>query len=49
MTAGLLQYDPAHAAVALQFAEAMRQAALRVRLPTTGEPVQIRVGIHSGA
>ncbi|KAG2434972.1 hypothetical protein HYH02_012167 [Chlamydomonas schloesseri] len=44
--AGEVDCDQAHAVVS--FAQAMLRAAASVRLPTSGEPVRIRVGIHSG-
>ncbi|KAG2488317.1 hypothetical protein HYH03_013167 [Edaphochlamys debaryana] len=40
--------DPMHSERAFAFAKAMLAAAREVRLPTTGEPVEIRVGMHSG-
>ncbi|KAG2434862.1 hypothetical protein HXX76_007745 [Chlamydomonas incerta] len=40
--------DPHQADAVVSFAKAMLRAAASVRLPTTGEPVRIRVGIHSG-
>ncbi|GLC71950.1 hypothetical protein PLESTF_001188000 [Pleodorina starrii] len=40
--------DPQHAQRTVQFAKALLRAAAGVRLPTTGEPVRLRVGIHSG-
>ncbi|GIL79812.1 hypothetical protein Vretimale_12429 [Volvox reticuliferus] len=40
--------DPQHAHRTVQFAKALLHAASAVRLPTTGEPVRLRVGIHSG-
>ncbi|KAG2435629.1 hypothetical protein HXX76_006832 [Chlamydomonas incerta] len=41
--------DPLHAYRTVQFAKALLRAASSVRLPTTGEPVKLRVGIHSGS
>ncbi|PNH06625.1 Soluble guanylate cyclase 88E, partial [Tetrabaena socialis] len=41
--------DPQHANSTVQFAKALLRAASRVSLPTTGQPVRLRVGIHSGA
>ncbi|KAG2499262.1 hypothetical protein HYH03_002840 [Edaphochlamys debaryana] len=41
--------DPQQADRVFGFAQAMLRAAACVALPTTGEPVRIRVGIHSGA
>ncbi|KAG2490282.1 hypothetical protein HYH03_011234 [Edaphochlamys debaryana] len=40
--------DPRQADQVFSFAQAMLHAASAVTLPTTGEPVRIRVGIHSG-
>ncbi|GIL52795.1 hypothetical protein Vafri_8471 [Volvox africanus] len=40
--------DPQHAHRTVQFAKALLHAASTVRLPNTGEPVRLRVGIHSG-
>ncbi|GLI68031.1 hypothetical protein VaNZ11_012354 [Volvox africanus] len=40
--------DPHHAHRTVQFAKAILHAASAVRLPNTGEPVRLRVGIHSG-
>ncbi|GFR52069.1 hypothetical protein Agub_g14591 [Astrephomene gubernaculifera] len=40
--------DPQHAHRTVHFAKALLRAASAVRLPTTGEPVRLRVGIHSG-
>ncbi|KAG2424076.1 hypothetical protein HYH02_015232 [Chlamydomonas schloesseri] len=40
--------DPHQADAVVTFAKAMLRAAASVRLPTTCEPVRIRVGIHSG-
>ncbi|KAG2433051.1 hypothetical protein HXX76_008778 [Chlamydomonas incerta] len=40
--------DASQADKVFAFARAMLRSASRVRLPTTGEPVKIRVGIHSG-
>jgi class 3 adenylate cyclase len=40
--------DPQHAARTVAFAKALLTTAASVRLPTTGEPVRLRVGIHSG-
>ncbi|KAG2435681.1 hypothetical protein HXX76_006881 [Chlamydomonas incerta] len=41
--------DPLHAYRTVQFAKALLQAASDVRLPTSGQPVKLRVGIHSGS
>lgn len=43
------EVDPLHAVRVMEFAKAMIEAAAEVRLPTTGEPVQLRIGIHSGS
>ncbi|KAG2485334.1 hypothetical protein HYH03_015916 [Edaphochlamys debaryana] len=40
--------DPHQADRVFAFAQAMLRAAKRLQMPTTGEPVKIRVGIHSG-
>ncbi|KXZ40834.1 hypothetical protein GPECTOR_2019g1039 [Gonium pectorale] len=40
--------DPLHAEKVFMFAKAMLSAAAQVRLPTSGGPVRMRVGIHSG-
>ncbi|KAG2501657.1 hypothetical protein HYH03_000161 [Edaphochlamys debaryana] len=40
--------DPQHAYRTVQFAKALLRVAATVCLPTTGEPVRLRVGIHSG-
>ncbi|PNH12621.1 Soluble guanylate cyclase 88E [Tetrabaena socialis] len=40
--------DPLHAYRTVQFAKALLHAARHVNLPTTGTPVRLRVGIHSG-
>ncbi|KAG2485340.1 hypothetical protein HYH03_015921 [Edaphochlamys debaryana] len=40
--------DPHQADRVFAFGQAMLRAASRVLMPTTGEPVKIRVGIHSG-
>ncbi|KAG2433540.1 hypothetical protein HYH02_012657 [Chlamydomonas schloesseri] len=40
--------DPEHAHRVFAFAKAMLEAASRVKLPTTGGPVRIRVGLHTG-
>ncbi|KAG2450895.1 hypothetical protein HYH02_004727 [Chlamydomonas schloesseri] len=41
--------DIEHAERVFAFAQAMLEAAAQVRLPTTGGPVRMRIGIHSGA
>ncbi|GLI61095.1 hypothetical protein VaNZ11_003375 [Volvox africanus] len=41
--------DPLHAMRVVAFARAMLEEAAKVALPSTGEPVQVRVGIHSGS
>ncbi|GIL81264.1 hypothetical protein Vretifemale_10317, partial [Volvox reticuliferus] len=41
--------DPLHAMRVLAFARAMLEEAAKVALPSTGEPVQVRVGMHSGS
>ncbi|KXZ52524.1 hypothetical protein GPECTOR_9g568 [Gonium pectorale] len=40
--------DPLHAVRVFTFAKAMLAAAREVALPTTGQPVEIRIGIHTG-
>lgn len=40
--------DELHAAKVLAFAKAMLREAAGVRLPTSGQPVQMRIGLHSG-
>ncbi|KAG2493386.1 hypothetical protein HYH03_008518 [Edaphochlamys debaryana] len=40
--------DPLHATRVMSFAKAMLREAAKLRMPLTGEPLQIRVGIHSG-
>ncbi|KAG2495778.1 hypothetical protein HYH03_006023 [Edaphochlamys debaryana] len=40
--------DPLHALRVVEFARAMLAEASKVALPNTGEPVEVRVGIHSG-
>ncbi|GLC35586.1 hypothetical protein PLESTM_000340300 [Pleodorina starrii] len=40
--------DVQHAAAVFRFAKAMLEAARQVPSPTTGEPVALRIGIHSG-
>ncbi|KAG2425947.1 hypothetical protein HXX76_013320 [Chlamydomonas incerta] len=40
--------DPLHAMRVVAFARAMLEEAANVLLPNTGEPVKMRVGIHSG-
>ncbi|GIM15965.1 hypothetical protein Vretimale_18640 [Volvox reticuliferus] len=45
---GNRQPDPHHARRVFEFAKAMLVEASAVPLPTNGEPVQVRVGIHSG-
>ena len=42
------ELDPDHARKVFAFAVDMLEAARNVRLPNTGGPVQLRVGIHSG-
>ncbi|GAX84207.1 hypothetical protein CEUSTIGMA_g11630.t1 [Chlamydomonas eustigma] len=46
---GLQHDDPDHARTMVRFALAMQDAANQVLMPTTGMPVKIRVGIHSGS
>ncbi|GFR48461.1 hypothetical protein Agub_g10364, partial [Astrephomene gubernaculifera] len=41
--------DPLHAMRVVDFARAMLEEAAKVALPSTGEPVQVRVGLHSGS
>ncbi|KAG2499614.1 hypothetical protein HYH03_002553 [Edaphochlamys debaryana] len=40
--------DPLHAMRVVAFARAMLEEAAKVALPNTGEPVKLRVGMHSG-
>ncbi|GIL79504.1 hypothetical protein Vretifemale_8788, partial [Volvox reticuliferus] len=40
--------DPLHAERVLAFAKAMLVAARQVVMPTNGQPVEIRVGLHTG-
>ncbi|KAG2448053.1 hypothetical protein HYH02_007080 [Chlamydomonas schloesseri] len=40
--------DPLHAVRVMEFAKAMLRAAREVRMPHNGEPVRLRVGLHSG-
>ncbi|GIL50078.1 hypothetical protein Vafri_6393 [Volvox africanus] len=40
--------DPLHAVRVMEFAKAMLRASREVRMPHTGEPVQMRIGLHSG-
>ncbi|KXZ52603.1 hypothetical protein GPECTOR_9g648 [Gonium pectorale] len=40
--------DPMHAEKVFMFAKAMLAAAREVAMPTTGRPVEIRIGIHTG-
>ncbi|KXZ53574.1 hypothetical protein GPECTOR_6g491 [Gonium pectorale] len=40
--------DPLHAHKVFTFAKAMLAAAREVRVPTSGEPVSIRIGMHTG-
>ncbi|KAG2491445.1 hypothetical protein HYH03_010231 [Edaphochlamys debaryana] len=40
--------DELHAAKVFAFAKAMMRETAEVLLPTTGEPVQMRIGLHSG-
>ncbi|GFR42209.1 hypothetical protein Agub_g3100, partial [Astrephomene gubernaculifera] len=42
------QEDPLHAVKTMEFAKAMLRASRDVRLPHTGEPVRMRIGLHSG-
>ncbi|KXZ56609.1 hypothetical protein GPECTOR_1g549 [Gonium pectorale] len=46
--AGLDAASPRHADQAFAFAKAMLRAAREVALPTSGEPVEIRIGLHTG-
>ncbi|KAG2434288.1 hypothetical protein HXX76_008012 [Chlamydomonas incerta] len=45
---GNTKADPLHANKVFMFAKAMLAAAREVKMPSTGEPVQIRIGISSG-
>ncbi|KXZ49017.1 hypothetical protein GPECTOR_23g106 [Gonium pectorale] len=40
--------DELHAVRVMEFAKAMLRASRTVALPTTGEPLQLRLGLHSG-
>ena len=40
------EVDALHAVRALSFAKAMLRAAQTITLPTTGQPLQMRVGLH---
>ncbi|GLI68220.1 hypothetical protein VaNZ11_012566 [Volvox africanus] len=40
--------DPLHAERVLAFAKAMLMAARQVLMPTSGQPVEVRVGLHTG-
>ncbi|KXZ52754.1 hypothetical protein GPECTOR_8g145 [Gonium pectorale] len=40
--------DALHAVRVMSFAKAVMREAAEVLLPTTGEPVQLRIGLHSG-
>ncbi|GLI67470.1 hypothetical protein VaNZ11_011685 [Volvox africanus] len=42
------EIDELHAVRVMEFAKAMLKASREVALPTTGEPVQVRLGLHSG-
>lgn len=45
---GLIMEDPDHALHMVQFAEAMMEQAAQVLMPHNQQPVQVRVGIHTG-
>jgi class 3 adenylate cyclase len=45
---GLLADDPAHAATACMFAMAVLREAEQVLDPVDGQPLRLRIGIHSG-
>ena len=45
---GLLADDPAHAATACMFALAVLREAEQVLDPVDGQPLRLRIGIHSG-
>ena len=46
---GLLKDDPEHAAQMVRFAQEMQRQAAQVLMPDgSGQPVRVRVGIHSG-
>jgi hypothetical protein len=46
---GLLKDDPDHAAQMVRFAQEMQRQAAQVLMPDgSGQPVRVRVGIHSG-
>ncbi|GIM02177.1 hypothetical protein Vretimale_7086, partial [Volvox reticuliferus] len=42
------EIDPKHASRVMGFARAILRESVYVKMPSTGEPVQIRIGIHSG-
>ncbi|KAG2495039.1 hypothetical protein HYH03_006971 [Edaphochlamys debaryana] len=42
------QEDPLHAVRVMEFAKAMLRTSRDVRMPHTGEPVMIRIGLHTG-
>ncbi|GIL86489.1 hypothetical protein Vretifemale_14796 [Volvox reticuliferus] len=42
------EVDELHAVRVMEFGKAMLRASKEVALPTTGEPVQMRLGLHSG-
>ncbi|KAG2433319.1 hypothetical protein HXX76_008385 [Chlamydomonas incerta] len=41
--------DPLHAVRVMEFAKAMLRASREVQLPHSGEPLEIRIGLHSGS
>lgn len=45
---GLMHDDPMHALTMCHFAMEMLREARQVAMPTTGEPLKLRVGMHSG-
>lgn len=46
---GLPEKMPGHAAIVCNFALAVQQAVKLLKSPTTGKPLEIRIGIHTGS